>query len=179
MSIPWSFQVMLLLLILIAAAFDLVSRRIPNWLVATGILWGIVLNVILFSWPGLMAAVFGIGLAFLVYFPLFAVRGMGAGDVKLMMAVGAIVGPTNWLLLFVLTSALGGVFGVVLIVRRRCVRQTLRRVCLILTELVRFHRPYARDGALQIDSAEAVTMPHAVTIAIASVLFLTVRHFGA
>ena len=45
----------------------------------------------------------------LVYVPLYLIRGMGAGDVKLMAAVGAIAGPGHWLGIFLATAVIGGV----------------------------------------------------------------------
>jgi len=90
-------QVLLLLVVIPAAFFDIRQRRIPNWLVLTGVVAGIGLNTFLFydnpsPVSGLWFSLQGLGIAFLVYFPLYLLRGMGAGDVKLMGAVGAIVG---------------------------------------------------------------------------------------
>src|SRR5258706_4003267 len=95
--------------------FDFRYRRVPNWLTLSGVLLGIGLNAFLFETPGLWASFRGLGLAFLIYFPLYLLRGMGAGDVKLMAAVGAIVGPANWLGILVLTSLMSGVAALVLV----------------------------------------------------------------
>jgi prepilin peptidase CpaA len=83
-------KVVLLALVLTAAFYDLRWRRIPNWLVLAGVLLGFGLNGFLSGAPlrGLLQALLGFGLASLVYFPLYVIRAMGAGDVKLMMAVG-------------------------------------------------------------------------------------------
>ena len=74
-------------MVAIAAVYDIRFRRIPNWLVLTGLVLGLGLNTFLFRWPGARASLLGIGLAFLIYFPLYLLRGMGAGDVKLMAAI--------------------------------------------------------------------------------------------
>src|SRR3954471_2642336 len=88
---PWSYQVLLSVVVLQAAIFDVRYRRIPNWLSGGALVCGMILNAFVFGWPGIQASLLGIALATLIYFPLFAVRGMGAGDVKLMMAIGALV----------------------------------------------------------------------------------------
>src|SRR5215831_17994976 len=102
-------QWVLLSLVVAAGVYDILYRRIPNWLVASGLAVGIALNLFLFGWTGLKSSLLGIGLAMAVYFPLYLLRGMGAGDVKLMMAVGAIVGPGTWFGILIFTGILGGV----------------------------------------------------------------------
>jgi prepilin peptidase CpaA len=172
--IPWSYQVLLVIMVAIAAGFDLRYRRIPNWLVGTGLVWGMLMNTLLFGWPGLKTSLLGIGLAFIVYFPLFLVRGMGAGDVKLMMAVGALVGPLNWLYIFVMTGILGGAAALLLLAWRRRLRQTFSNVVVILSELLHLRAPFAADEKLDVHSPNAITMPHGVTIAAGSLLFCIV-----
>ena len=173
--LPWSFQVMLVLLVALAAGFDIRYRRIPNWLVVIGMVWGLGMNAFLFEWPGLKMALIGIGLAFLVYFPLFLLRGMGAGDVKLMMAIGALIGPANWFLLFLVTGILGGVVAVAVLIWRRSARRTFYNVFFILGEMLRLRAPYAGNSELDVKNPNAITMPHGATIAAATVMFLIGR----
>src|ERR1700693_231262 len=119
-SPPVIFQIVLVLLVTRAAIYDIRFRRIPNWLVLTGLVLGLGLNTFLFRWSGARASLLGIGLAFLIYFPLYLMRGMGAGDVKLMAAIGAIVGAANWFGIFVVSALLGGLVAlIVLLVRGR------------------------------------------------------------
>jgi prepilin peptidase CpaA len=172
--IPWSYQIFLVIMVAIAAGFDVRYRRIPNWLVGTGLVWGLSMNTLLFGWPGLKTSLIGIGVAFLVYFPLFLVRGMGAGDVKLMMAVGSLVGPLNWLYIFLITGILGGVAAVLLLAWRKRLRQTFSNVIVIFGELLRLRAPYAADEKLDVQSPHAITMPHGVTIAAGSLVFCLV-----
>ncbi len=83
-------QVLLLLLVIPAALYDSRQRRVPNWLALAGLLLGIGLNSFLYESTGLLTSLKGLGVAFLIYFPLYLLRAMGAGDVKLMAAIGAI-----------------------------------------------------------------------------------------
>ncbi len=99
-SLPLVLQVALLTLAVTAGFLDYRTRRIPNLPVLFGLMLGIGLNTMLDGTTGLGAAVRGVGLALLIYFPLFALRAMGAGDAKLMAAVGSIVGPGNWVIIF-------------------------------------------------------------------------------
>src|SRR4051812_28866469 len=95
-------QILLGILVLVAAGYDIRYRRIPNWLVLAGIVTGFAWNVSS-GWSGLGHAAAGFGLGFALYFPLYLLRARGAGDVKLLAAVGAIVGPANCLWVFLLT----------------------------------------------------------------------------
>jgi prepilin peptidase CpaA len=170
--IPWSYQVMLAVLVLIAAGFDIRFRRIPNWLVLSGMLWGVAMNVFLFGNAGLKTALIGIGLAFVIYFPLFIIRGMGAGDVKLMMAIGALVGPVNWFTIFLMTGILGGLMALCLLAWRKHLCQTFYNVSFIVVELLRLRAPYNADERFDVQHPKAITMPHGATIAAGTILFL-------
>ncbi len=93
--LPLVMQVVLVLIVMTAGIYDLRFRRIPNWLVLVGLVLGFGLNTFLFGLSGLERSAMGMGLALLIYFPLYLLRAMGAGDAKLMAAVGAIVGPVR------------------------------------------------------------------------------------
>ena len=79
-----------IILAALAGWFDWRYRRIPNWLNILGVLAGIAMNTFLYQGlPGLGFALKGLFLAFAVYVVLYALHAMGAGDVKLMAAVGS------------------------------------------------------------------------------------------
>src|ERR1017187_8474904 len=87
---PPKVEVVLLVVLLAAAVFDVFYRRIPNWLTVGGVVLGIVTNALIGPpLAGVGFAMAGLGVAFGIYVLLYAVRAMGAGDVKLMAAVGA------------------------------------------------------------------------------------------
>lgn len=170
--LPPAYQILLATLVLISAFFDIRFRRIPNWLVLSGILLGLALNVFLFGSTGAKSALLGGGLAMLVYFPLFIVRGMGAGDVKLMMAIGILVGPANWLAIFFLTAVLGGAFAIFMLFRSGLLMHTLANVGFILSRLIQLKAPYKERPDLDIGSPKALTLPHGATIAVGSFAFM-------
>jgi prepilin peptidase CpaA len=163
----------------VAAWYDARYRRIPNWLVLTGLVLGLGLNAFLCNWSGCLgrpgtgarSSLLGIGLAFLIYFPLYLLRGMGAGDVKLMAAIGSIVGAANWFGIFVITALLGGVVAVFLLLSRGRLRNSLWNIGFLIQRLTSFKAPYAREE-LDISSPKAIKLPHGVVIAGGSMLFL-------
>ena len=170
--IPNSLQALLVVLVLAAALFDFLYRRIPNWLVLSGLIAGVILRTVLGGWRGLGEAAAGFGFAFAVYLIFYALRAMGAGDLKLMAAVGAITGPVNWFSIFILTSIIGGVLAMLLLVVKGGLNRVLKNVFVILGELAQGRAPHQAEPALDVGSNLAVTLPHGITIAMGTCLFL-------
>lgn len=92
----------------VATITDLRSRRIPNWLVLPFLAAGPVVAAWLHGWQGLGRSFEGFALGALIFGVLFAMGGMGMGDVKLFAAIGAWVGPSQLMLALVVTGLTGG-----------------------------------------------------------------------
>ena len=108
-----------------AAVIDLRTRRIPNILTATLAAVGIGLAAAGFGRVGLGASLLGclLGLAFMMPGHIFGAT--GAGDVKLLAAAGALLGPTDTIYAFLYTALAGGALALVVAVARRRVSQTI------------------------------------------------------
>ena len=78
----------ILLVFLIALYQDLKYQRIPNLLCTVTLLSGFIVQCYFFGWSGLFSAFIGAGMAFILLFPAFVFKLLGAGDVKLMVAIG-------------------------------------------------------------------------------------------
>jgi prepilin peptidase CpaA len=173
--LPLVVQAVLIVIVVTAGIYDLRYRRIPNWLVLAGLVVGFGLNAFLFELAGFANSAKGMGLALLIYFPLYLLRAMGAGDAKLMAAVGSIVGWGNWLAVFVLTAVIGGVMGLIVLLFAGRVRKTFWNIGWILSEVLHFRAPYHSSQELDVRSAKAMRMPHGVAIALGSIAFLVAR----
>ncbi|HEX7362977.1 MAG TPA: A24 family peptidase [Bryobacteraceae bacterium] len=169
---PLAIVILLLVLALAAGWFDLRFRRIPNWLNLSGAILGIGLNALLAGGSGGVDSLFGILCAFAVYVPLFLLRAMGAGDVKLMIAIGAIAGPRNWFEIFLASALLGGVVALALAVVKRRLRQTCGNTGTILLALSHGMLPFHADPKLDVQNAESLRMPHGTVIAGGVLIFL-------
>ena len=174
---PLAIRILLVLLVLAAAFFDIRERRIPNWLTLAGVLVAIALNAFHYTGfrldtEGLWYSLKGLGLAFAVYFVLYLLRGMGAGDVKLMAAVGAAVGPFNWLGILFLTAVIGGVAALVLAGSKGRLHRTFVNIWLMLLSLRHGRAPYRDNPALDVGSEMAFRLPHGVVIAGGTLAFL-------
>ena len=163
----------LALLVALAAIYDLRVRKIPNWLNVTGAIAGIGLNTVLFAARGLAMACLGLALALAVYILLYLVRAMGAGDAKLMAAVGAIAGPQNWLFIFLYTALAGGVVAIAVAASKRRLGKTFANTATVVGELLQFQSPASRHQELDVRSPRSMRLPHAVAIAAGSLIFLT------
>ena len=167
-------------LVLCAAVYDVRYRRIPNWLSVTGVLAGLALNAFLDRGrPGMfVSAMLGLTIAFAVYFILYALRAMGAGDVKLMAAVGAIVGWPDWFGIFIVTAILGGIMAMILVAARGRVKKTFWNVAFILSELKGGRPAYMRREELDVKNPKALGLPHGAVIAVGTLFFLAISaHF--
>lgn len=113
--------------LMMAAIIDIRTCRIPNWLTASAAAAGMLSNIWLAGLPGLAHSATGMlaGAALLICF--YLAGGMGAGDVKLMGAVGAFLGPQGALTAFICTAVLGGLYAVALIIISGRLRETLDR----------------------------------------------------
>lgn len=168
---PDVMRALLLVLVLCCGIYDLRVRRIPNWLTMPALLGGVVSNAFLIR-HGLLLALAGAGCALLVYLPLYLVRGMGAGDVKLMAAVGAICGPSNWFLIFVATALVAGVASLIAITFYKRAQETAHNLGVIVAALLRFKSPAEVNPAVQVSNPGALRMPHGAFIASGAMLFL-------
>src|SRR5580692_5145975 len=163
-SLSGAGQVLLGILVAIAAIFDIRSRRIPNWLVLAGIITGCAWNVYASSWSGLFRAAEGFGLGFILYFPLYLIRARGAGDVKLLAAVGAITGPGNCFWIFLSTAILGGIIALLLLTVRGRVQKTLFNVGWIVRDLLQFRAPYKSNEEVDVTTTKGLRLPHGAMI---------------
>jgi prepilin peptidase CpaA len=170
---------LLFAIVITAAVYDIRFRRIPNWLTLTGVILGFALNAFLADRPlaGLKHSGMGMALGFGVYFILYLIHAMGAGDTKLMAAVGAIVGPRAWFSIFIVTALIGGVFALALLLTRGRLRKTFWNVGYLVTELAHGHAPFMSREELDVKSPKAVTLPHGFTICIGCLVFYTVGFF--
>lgn len=162
-------QGVLLGLVAVAAVYDYFQRRIPNWTVAAGMIAALSLDAALGLWRD---SLLGMGLALAVYLPFYLLRAMGAGDVKLMLAVGALTGPSHWLGIFVITSVLGGAVALVVLISRGRLGHALSNIGIILRRLARLQAPAEASPELDVRSAQSVKLPHGVVIAFGTLIYV-------
>ena len=108
----------------IASITDLASRRIPNWLTLSAVVAGLGLNIIQAGARGLLFGIEGLFLGMGLFIIFYFVGGMGAGDVKLMGAVGSMLGPHMVLTAALCTALIGGIYALAVIALHPAARAT-------------------------------------------------------
>jgi prepilin peptidase CpaA len=151
------------------------SRRLPNWWTVSGLVVGLALNAVLLGWPGAKHALAGAGLGLLVLLPFVWLRAMGAGDWKLMGALGALLGPGQLLFLLWAAAITAGVMAVIEAFRRKRVRSTLVNVGRLLYTFVTLGRRGGAHRDVSLDNPQATTVPFGVAVAVATVICFSGR----
>lgn len=152
---------------LLGAWLDVISRRIPNRLTYPAMLAALVVRFGFLGWHGLLEGLLGLVLCGGVFFLLFVIHAMGGGDVKLMAAVGAWVGYHNAGMALIVCALAGGLIALGYVIVLKRYRTTLSNI----TSLIRFHASSGlrENPELNLSSRDAVRMPYGVAIAAGAV----------
>lgn len=150
---------------------DLRRHRIPNALTFGGAIAGIVLHTWFTGMAGFIHAVSGLAVGLAILLPLYLMGGMSAGDVKLLAAVGSLLGPQTTLWAGAYTLITGGISGLLILCKRRGLWRLLRRYgttlkILCVTGMVIHTGP-------QPDEPAAARFPYAVAIALGTLAALS------
>jgi prepilin peptidase CpaA len=163
------------LLAVVAGGIDWRWRRIPNWLTVPGLLVGVAANTIFGGWSGAKSSLLGALLGLGLLLPFVLVRSLGAGDWKLVGALGAFVGPGNLLNVLLITVLVAGIMALILIIWKGRIRQTLRNMLHILGAFFSLHLP---GPEVTLDSKDALKVPFGVAVAVAVIVFSARQIWG-
>lgn len=173
LPVDWFYPAVALGCALIGAAFDVRSRRIPNFVTLPGILVGFLLHLALGGWRQLGSSVLAALICGTVFVVFWLAGGMGAGDVKLMAAVGAIAGLPLTGYLLILTALAGGVMALGLALWRGRIKETVMNVGALAVH----HRSQGLSPhpELNVANTRTLRLPYAlaVTAGVATTLILT------
>lgn len=122
---------LLIVVLSISVYTDIRNSRIPNYLTYPAVLVGIAYGVFNWGVHGFLLSFVGLALGLAMLLPFYALGGMGAGDVKLMGAVGAFLGPKGIFVAFLFTALAGGIYALVLFAIHGRFKQTLLRYALM------------------------------------------------
>jgi prepilin peptidase CpaA len=129
-------QLILASVLLVAGVTDLRSCKIPNWLTISAMAGGLLSHSLLNGLSGLLFSVKGLGLGLAMFLILYIVGGMGAGDVKLLAAVGSFIGAEGVFSAGIIAMLLGGLYAMALIIARCGVRASLKQMPTILKSCI-------------------------------------------
>lgn len=145
-----------------ACVTDLRSSRVPNVLTGSAVAIGLVAHVTLPGGHGVVGALLGFAAGLAVFFPFFALGGLGGGDVKLMAALGTWIGwsPILWTALY--GAVAGGVIAIGVGLAHGYLRQAFSNIGgLLLVWRVQGVRPVPE---LTLEHGSGPRLPYAIPI---------------
>lgn len=129
----------------VAAGTDIWKFRVPNLLTLPLIVTGLGYHGLTEGWSGFGESLTGALFGFSVLFLFFLMGGMGGGDVKLMMAVGAWLGVGLAFWVFIFSSIAAGIYALVLILTRGSYRTTWVNLRICWYRFMAIQRHLARE----------------------------------
>ena len=152
--------------------YDARYRRIPNAFVLATLAAGLAINTAFGGWAGLGASAGGCLAAFCLMLLLHVFGAMGAGDVKLFAAIGAVIGSSLVVPTFLVVLLTGGALAVVTMIRAGAVRETLWRVAQIFVGLL----PGWEMPRFAVPAERRHTIPYGVAITFGSLISVAIFH---
>jgi prepilin peptidase CpaA len=161
--------------LVVAAVIDGRQLRVPNWLTFPFALGGLVFT----AWYGGREALLwslgwslaGTGVGLISLLPLYAIGGMGAGDVKLMAGVGAWLGPVWTLWAFVSTALVGGLIGAAMILASGNVIRHWVMLQTIGHEILSIRNPAVLAERAGERKKNMMLLPYGIPIAVGSIAY--------
>ncbi len=160
---------------LIAGWTDWRFRRIPNWLTVPTLLAGIAANSLATGWLGAKQSLLGAGLGLGLLLPFVLIRSLGAGDWKLMGALGAFLGPSRLIAVLLGTILVAGLMAVLLVIWKKRVGKTARNLVHLVAGLFTLHLP---GPEVSLDNPESLKIPFGVAVAVTVVLYTVGQVWG-
>ena len=161
------------ILLAVACVSDLRTRRIPNALTFSAAAGAVLFHLAIGGWSAAGWSLAGLFVGTLLFFPMFALRGMGAGDVKLLAAVGAWLGPGQVVVVAVATSIAGGVIAVLVALAYGYLKTALANMYVLLMHWrVAGVQPLP---AVSLEQAKGPRLAYAFPIAIGTVVTLWLK----
>jgi prepilin peptidase CpaA len=164
---------LLIPLAIIIGYYDVRYRRIPNAFVLATLAGGVAINAILGGTDGLTSSLMGCVLGFVLMFTLHVFGAMGAGDVKLFAAIGAVTGASLVIPTFLIVILTGGILAVVSMIRSGMVITTMHRVLQIFVGML----PGWQMPRFAVPADRTYTIPYGVAITMGSIISVAIfRH---
>lgn len=155
--------------LIVAAVIDGRQLKVPNWLTFPFILSGVAYSTIAFGWAGLGWSLVGVVVGLALLLPAYAIGGMGAGDVKLLMGVGAWVHASHTFYGFCVSTVVGAVLAVLMVLYRRAWQKHYGQFWMILAEIFTIQKPSELAVIAGERKSSMLLLPYGIPIAIGTI----------
>ncbi len=156
-------------ILILAAWIDGRELKVPNWITFPMILSGLVYSTCVGGLGGLGAGLLGMCVGLLTLLPLYAVGGMGAGDVKLMAGIGAWLGWEITFAAFCVSTVVGALMAVVMVLWKRSMKHHYENFLLILSEWMVIKNPYELSRIAAKRKPTMMLLPYGIPICIGTI----------
>lgn len=163
---------------LVACWYDVRQHRVPNWLNLSLLIGALTCRTLWMGAAGLTEGLMGMGVGFGLLVLLWAMNGMGAGDVKLMAAIGAWLGPTMTFYAVVAGALVGGAMALAMILYRRNWHATAANIGILLSKVGSPRRAFSEFGSAASLCRTSGVMPYAVPLTLGSLIVVISQHSG-
>ena len=116
-----------LLLIFFSSLTDLKYKKIYNYITFPFMIGGFIASFLSYGASGLLFSLYGALLGVVIYFPLFCFGLLGAGDIKLMTAIGSIIGAKLVFLTGIYALASGGIMSILVLLYHKRLLKTIKQ----------------------------------------------------
>jgi len=154
-----------------AAWIDGRQLRVPNWMTYPLVLTGLVYGACAGGWEGLGHSLVGMAVGLACLLPLYAVGGMGAGDVKLMAGMGAWVGATTTWYAFCVSVVVGALMAVAMAAHRGKLGHHTTNFMIILHEWLNVRDPRKLAAIAAERKPSMLLLPYGIPICIGSIAY--------
>jgi prepilin peptidase CpaA len=152
-----------------AAIIDGLKFKVPNWLTYHFMLGGLIYSYWLQGSSGLATSAAGLGVGLILLLPLYAIGGMGAGDVKLLAGLGAWIGPLPIFWAFACSAIVGGLIAIAMMARSGRMFHHVGQIQSIGSEILTVRDPVALSKTAAERKPSMLLLPYGVPIAIGSI----------
>ncbi len=157
--------------LILAAVIDGIKLKVPNWVTFPMIIGGWLYSGVAFGWEGVGYSLLGTAVGLGLLLPLYAIGGMGAGDVKLLAGVGAWVGATITFYAFCLSTVVGGVIALGMVLYRRSWQKHRDNFMMIVQEVVTVRNPAELSAIAAERKSSMLLLPYGIPIAIGTIAY--------
>lgn len=138
-------------MLILAVVMDMRRYRVKNQLIGAGMAAGLCIRLLESGMPGIIQWAAGIALPFVLLFGLYYISALGAGDIKLFSAIGAILGPCALIKLITASFVLAAMMSMILMIYRKNFRQRFQNLISFL------QRHYMKLLNRQLSDTEKIT----------------------